>query len=512
MALTAARTELNVSLVGEDETIRMIEDAKKRMADLEAKTRSLTGATKAQTEAAEAQTTALAATNETLVGAAKKAEGVVEGVDKVKGAFKKVVGVIGFVSVAVTGAIAAFEYLREAFTDSEKEAAALTKSLKAQEAALAETKKATEELAAIQQKSIEGQRTAAIGLIQEKIRLAELEKNTAAAAELRSQLEQETQKNRINELREQVALKTQEQVKAANEISEAQSRINDNQRYVEAKRAEVEQLRLDIAKRRLEVESSLTDVGEAGAGVAIANASDIEDKEARILRIKTEIDAITNSTLKPERERLRIAQATLTDILKQKSALNGLMSVAEQVANALKGVTGAATEEEKAADKPAKPRGGGGGGRRKTKEEIAREEREKAWERRKIVNELFEEEVAIEETKQRALAKAALGDEVLESQKKMKERILRELASLPTDATSKAFDPLRVELQKQLTEIEKVTAQHAEMGFWGLPDYFDADIVNKVLDSWDAEAQGIAKVDDALIQLGQTLLKAIEES
>jgi len=512
MALTAARTELNVSLVGEDETIRMLEDAKKRMAELEAKTRSLTGATKAQAEAAAVQTSALAATNESLVGVAKKAEGVVEGVDKVRGAFEKVAGVIGFATLAVTSAIAAYQYLQTVFDDTAKETEALNKSLKAQEAALIETKKATEELAAIQQKSIEGQRSAAVSLIQEKIRLAELEKNTAAAAALRSELEQQQQSTRIKEIEEQIKVKADQQVQAANQMTEAQTRLSQFEQEVAQKRLEIERLTLDVKTQRLQIEESLTEAGEAGGSIAIATASEIQKSEARIRNLKAEINSITINTLGPERERLKVAQNTLLDILRQKSALSGLLTVAEQVAKALKKVRGEEDADKKQEEKPdAKPRFGGGGGksRDERKKEEEEEARELAKRRRDLAQEFRLEEVEEERKHQRRLALAGLGEDNLAALRTTRDRVAAELGSLPTGAVSAAFAPLRSELEKRLMDIDGLLKKHVEMG---PGEYFDQDAKDKVLAAWEAEKLAIESVDGALGKLGETRAKAIEES
>ena len=115
MALTAARTELNVSLVGEDETIRMLEDAKKRMAELEAKTRSLTGATQAQTQAAKAQEAATTSVNGTLGRMAGAISGPLEGIGKLKESINKGIEIFGFLGSGVTAVITAFNFLSDAF-------------------------------------------------------------------------------------------------------------------------------------------------------------------------------------------------------------------------------------------------------------------------------------------------------------------------------------------------------------------------------------------------------------
>ena len=146
MALTAARTELNVSLVGEDETIRMLEDAKKRMSELEAKTRSLTGATQAQTQAAKAQEAATTSVNGTLGRMAGAISGPLEGIGKLKESISKGIEIFGFLGSGVTAAINAFNFLSDAFDDSDEKAAALEAQMKKNKAETDRLKGATDAL------------------------------------------------------------------------------------------------------------------------------------------------------------------------------------------------------------------------------------------------------------------------------------------------------------------------------------------------------------------------------
>lgn len=506
MALTAARTELNVSLVGEDETIKMLEDAKKRMSDLEARTRSLTGATKAQTEAAAAQTSTLASTNSALVGMAKKTEGVVEGVDKVKGAFEKVVGVIGFATMAVSAAVAAYGFLQEAMSGAEKEAAALKAEMKRQNVVMEETKKLTAELAAVRQKAVEGTRAGGSALIQEQLRLAELEKNAELAASLRRQLEHTQQMNRATELREQIAAKTKEQIDADNQIRESSARLAQFEAEVRQKNAQVEELTLQLTKQRAAAEEALANDSVAAGLVNAAQLEGIEATERRIANLKTEITAITNGTLVPERERYKTAQDTVKALREQRFTMTGLLGVVQQVADAMKKASSAAPTETPEEAKPKRTGGGGG----KSKQEREREKREREFERRKFLRELSEEDDAIEAARARVAAQANLGAEVLAEQESLRTRIASELATLPKGS---AFETLRKELQKQLGELEKVAVTGMEnISFARMFDDYDPDIVNKVLDGHEREALAIAKVKDALADLNDTRATAIAEA
>lgn len=506
MALTAARTELNVSLVGEDETIKMLEDAKKRMSDLEARTRSLTGATKAQTEAAAAQTSTLASTNSALVGMAKKTEGVVEGVDKVKGAFEKVVGVIGFATMAVSAAVAAYGFLQEAMSGAEKEAAALKAEMKRQNVVMEETKKLTAELAAVRQKAVEGTRAGGSALIQEQLRLAELEKNAELAASLRRQLEHTQQMNRATELREQIAAKTKETIDADNQIRESSARLAQFEAEVRQKNAQVEELTLQLTKQRAAAEEALANDSVAAGLVNAAQLEGIEATERRIANLKTEITAITNGTLVPERERFKTAQDTVKALREQRFTMTGLLGVVQQVADAMKKASSAAPTETPEEAKPKRTGGGGG----KSKQEREREKREREFERRKFLRELSEEDDAIEAARARVAAQANLGLEVLAEQESLRTRIASELATLPKGS---AFETLRKELQKQLGELEKVAVTGMEnISFARMFDDYDPDIVNKVLDGHEREALAVAKVKDALADLNEMRATSIAEA
>ena len=114
MALTAARSDLTISVVGEDETQKMLADAQANMSALEGKIKSLQRTGQAQAATASKQSSALGGLNSKMAGAAKGAEGLFEGFDKVKGVFEKASSaamffapVIAGVGTAVIGAISA---------------------------------------------------------------------------------------------------------------------------------------------------------------------------------------------------------------------------------------------------------------------------------------------------------------------------------------------------------------------------------------------------------------------
>lgn len=481
MALTAARTELNVSLVGEDETIRMLEDAKKRMAELESKTRSLTGATKAQTEAAKAQQSALEATNGKLMGMAKKAEGVVEGVDKVKGAFEKVVGVAGFLGMAVSGAIDAFNFLRNAFDDSEEKAAELEKQMARNKAETEKLRSATDALTSSlnRMKAATGQSAAVLAA--ERATLAELRGDMVTAAFEKAGVAIEQQKLKLNELRAEEKKRDQERAAAVQEVIDSQARE-------QALVAKQDRLRREAVIAENEARRSF----------------DKTEGREKALRLRAEADA-QGVVLAVERARGRLALQARDAIDEANTGLREQLDINKQILDQQLINLGKPEQAEVA------PRGGGGGGRRAvedvgpTPEELA----EQARKRREFYHEFRLEELEEEKKHQRRMALAGLGEDNLSALRTTRDAVAAELASLPQGAMAAAFAPLRTELEKRLTELDGLAKQHAQMG---IAEYFDQEQADKVLSAWEAEQKAIEQVNAALSALGETRIKAAEES
>jgi hypothetical protein len=128
MAISAARSDLTIAVTGTDETTAMLSNARDQVASLEAKLRSLKVAGDQQATSANRQTSALGNANRAMTGFAKGAESVVEGLDKTKGAFGKVVGALGFWGAAVSGAIALGAELVDALGLMTREVDAQTRS------------------------------------------------------------------------------------------------------------------------------------------------------------------------------------------------------------------------------------------------------------------------------------------------------------------------------------------------------------------------------------------------
>jgi hypothetical protein len=118
MALSAAKSDLTLSMTGEDETAQMLMDAKDRVEALEGKLKSLKQAGDAQAAQARQQSSALGAVNSRMVTVSKSAEGVIEGFDKSAAAIGKVTGVLGFWGAAITGAVSLAVELYDAISNT----------------------------------------------------------------------------------------------------------------------------------------------------------------------------------------------------------------------------------------------------------------------------------------------------------------------------------------------------------------------------------------------------------
>ena len=508
MALTAARTELNVILQGADETARMLQEARERMQQMETRLRALTAAANAQAGASAGAAGATAEFSDRINAAATAVDGYRDRIDGGIGKVKQYIDLFGDIGDIVSGAIDGYKFLSDAMSDSDEEAARLKKSLEDQAKAAEETRKSIEQLAKAQQEAIVGLRSTGQSALQEQIKLAELQKDEELAASLRRKLEHQAQLDRIAELKEQVALKAEEEVIADQAIRDATRRINDNQRYVNEQQAEADRLSVEVARKKLEIQETFAQSSETGAGIAIALASEIKDSEEKIKNIKKEIFAITHSTIEPEKVRLETATQTFKALINQQSAMRGLLGFAEKVAAALKGSDNVLQMDVLDESKPKRTGGGGG----KSKAERDRERAELRDRNRETYLELKYELDERDKLQKRASDSASKGEELFEQQRDMRDRILAELAGLPTDATAKAFDPLRNELKKQLAELDKVMKDHQVKLPYSMIDGVDLEAAGKVLDQWDKEADNIDKVDVALQALNETRAAATAEA
>ena len=334
MALSAARTDLTVSVVGEDETQQAIEQANANMRALEARLKSLQAAGRGQAEVAKTQTSALDAVNGKMKGLAGVAEGAVEGVDKVKGAFEKVVGVVGFVGPAIAGVVAGIMELVEELgilepkmSRSEEQFWANRDAAKAYVVELKDVSKAIADAESAADSSAGSFRSLAremLGLVGDETEKAALSR----VLDLEELAERETEvgkkffeaQKQEAELANQLEAQRKARLKTADELRRVDESILFFQKNRNLEHAETMKL------RRVLIQDEL---------------SDIEDAEKAFER---QLEAVTRNVTNLE-------------------AVLGLFGQRREAA-------------EKAAETPARPRGGGRSGVDRRRQELDRAERE----------------------------------------------------------------------------------------------------------------------------------------
>ena len=484
MALTAARTELNVSLVGEDETIRMLEDAKKRMGELEAKTRTLTGATKAQTDAAKAQQAAAVGVNDRLKGLAERAEGVVGGVDKVKGAFEKVVGVAGFLGMAIQGVVSAATFLIDIFDDSEEKAAALEAQMKRNKAETDRLKASTDALTTsmAQMQAATGQ--AAGVLASERAVLAEMRGDVELAEMERTGAAVEQRKLRGIELTQKETDAEKQRLSAVNEMIDAQARISS---------AETKRERLLGEARKAELRA-----------ISAFNKTELKERAASL---RAEALVLTAN--------LSIEQARLDIATRNRDTMDEGIRVLREQQKVNKEIIDQQLLDLGKPKTVQKPGGGGGGGGRPIADELA--QREDDWE--KFSAQLFREARERAEyarhlrqmsADERERQKKLKGEpEMFAEAERMRKRIADELAALPGDVTAKAFDPLRGELQKSAKALDEFLASRVAVGDRSVILFEEEEAIAA---AYDKQREALDKVKASMGELGDARGKAIEEA
>jgi chromosome segregation ATPase len=447
MALTAARSELNVALVGESDVSAMLELTKKQMGELETKIRSLTGASQAQTAAAKASESGLESVNGKMKGLAGRAENLVGGIDKMKGAFEKVVGAFGFVGMAITGAVTAFDFLKENFGETEKKTEELRKEFDA-------ARKQADDLTASIHALVAATRAAQSAIGAQALKVAGLRADLAEAQ---------------GKTQEAILMRAEQRADAVFEQADEADR----------KAAEV-QLKLEELTGK-----------EKQAQAIVSNLSQKED-EIR-LKAQKEISALkagdAMEALKQSDARKKIKEAADAEIvaLRAKAGLNSLNNEALADAIAAQRRIKAGFEQEAQAARElgeqlsyntvelekqtsVVQRGGGGGGRSRESADMAalREAERKQFlewlgdtqREAAALNKLRADSAKADEVRRKAVRdEAALFDEL----GAMRAKVTVELGNLPTTGvTAEAFEDVRKKLAKQLAEIDRMMAARVQ--------------------------------------------------
>jgi chromosome segregation ATPase len=494
MALTAARSELNVALVGESEVSAMLEQSKRQMAELEAKIRSLTGASKEQTAAAKASGAGLDAVNGKMTGLAKRAEGVVEGVDKVKGAFEKVIGAAGFIGSAVTGAVTAFEFLRDIFDDSAEEAAKLEAQMQATKAKTEQLKTSIDRLSGSMRAMQAATGQGAAALKSERAALAELQGDFERAAFEREGATFEQAKQREADLRSEKAKTVAAELDSRRQLTSADREIQDlrEKQKAEDKRLSLEESRALLRSQELKVK----EIQAQRAGnkltfeLQIANATVVKSVAEQANKAASEqLDQIT--------ERVGVASQTTRQMLENISKF-GQVSVPQPDAGG---------------------GGGGGGGARQMVEMAAVREAERQqfleWlgetqREAAALNKLRADSAKADEVRRNAVRdEAALFDEL----GALRLKVTAELGNLPTTGvTAEAFKDVREKLAKQLADIDRLTAARVQASRDGGMTTAEEDAITAALARQREEMEKLTGMtEDLAVARGKAAQVAAEE-
>lgn len=483
MALTAARTELNVSLVGEDETIRMLEDAKKRMAELEAKTRSLTTATRNQADAADDAQRSTSSFADRARALGGRLEGAQERVDGFTGKINEIISTFGDVGEIVSGSIDLFKFLKDTFDGTEEKAAALEAQMKKNKAETDRLKASTDALSSSLARMQAATGASAATLAASRAELAELRGDTETARFEREGVAVEQLKGKLGELSKEDAKREGERKNAVSEAIKAQSELG----ALESKQQQL------LRDARREDNKALRDFNKVEAR-----------ERAAALRAEA---LVVGASVVTQRAKLDLA-------LKNRDAIDEANVGLQEEIKLTKEITNQRLINLGKPDMP-EAKAGGGGGRAAggpSPEDIAAQlEQEEALrqERRERAFEFRIEELDEERKHQRRLALAGVGEENLATLRETRDKVAAELASLPQGAMAAAFAPLKTELEKRLVELDALAKQHAQMG---IAEYFDQEAADKVLSTWEAEQKAVEGVNAALSALGETRLKAAEDA
>jgi hypothetical protein len=439
----------------------MLEATKKQMAELEAKIRQLTGASKDQADAAKATSVATVGVNDRLKGYAKNAEGVVEGIDKIKGATDKIIGVFGFLGMAVSAAIDIYKLFTEQSEKAKEAQKKLTEEWEKAKAQAETTKDAVEKLAEAERAAAAVNRTAGVQMAEDRLKLIKLTGDKAAEERAQAELEHQKELARVEELKVKQAELAEQRLKVSAQEDEANANIIATEKTIASlKKDRVEAEKLLAASRKAIQES----IDVEGASTAKYYA-DAKKAEADIKRIKNDIFTLTYQTLTPEKERADQAKKTREELDKQKGALSGLLGLATQVASAMGAALSFVGPKKKEPEKKDTPKGGGG----KSKAEREREAAEKAEaEALRDAERMVAAQAGITKLAEREdQVRQAVADEakLFEGLARKRYDVMATLDSIPKDlagGAEKAFAPLSDALKKQLEEIDKVLGSRVE--------------------------------------------------
>jgi chromosome segregation ATPase len=498
MALTASRSELNVALVGESEVSAMLEATKKQMAELETKIRSLTGASKDQVAAVKQSESAIKSANSTMVSAAKRAEGVVEGVDKIKSAFDKVVGVAGFLGSAVTGAITAFNFLREAFDDTAEQTAKLERELKAAEARAKSFKAAVDTVSSSLARLRSHEKQAGQAVAQELEEMYAALGDEISAAEQKVQIKIEAVRGRQKQFDDDIKASRAEQAKSTQVISKTEGELF-------ALRGKAQEAELDFERRRAEV--------------ARTRPRDLDDwvkAEEKALYVRRDQFA---SEISQRTQLIEQAKKSIEQGKEEIAQLEDRAITADITAKALQDVQRETVDAFFKVKEKDDGGGGGGGGAKRIADMAALREAERKqfleWlgdtqREAAALNKLRADNAKADEVRRNAVRdEAALFEEL----GALRLKVTAELGNLPTTGiTAEAFKDVREKLAKQLADIDRLTAARVQASRDGGMTTAEEDAITAALARQREEMEKLTGMtEDLAVARGKAAQVAAEE-
>jgi hypothetical protein len=226
MSITAARSELNVQLIGESNIAEMLAQSQRQLAAYENQVKSLKSAAEGQAKGSALMVRGIQDVNAKMSETAKSATSLVDGMDKIKGAVGKVVGAFGFFGAAAASVYAVVQELIPALGTTNKEIERLGKELEDSKKSGEDFSKTMRDMATSIAAVQVSTNTLAGTTAQLRMRLSQIRGDALGAEFERRNMEVlqalETQAKLETEMNQTRAGQT----KAAEQIAEAQKQLN----------------------------------------------------------------------------------------------------------------------------------------------------------------------------------------------------------------------------------------------------------------------------------------------
>jgi hypothetical protein len=417
-------------------------------------------------------------------------------VDKVKGAFNKVVESAGFIGMAISGAVTAFEFLRDIFDDSAEEAAKLEAQMQATRAKAEHLKSTIDRLTSSMRAMQVATGQGAAALASERAALAELQGDFERAAFEREGAVFEQAKQREADLRAEKEKTVAAELDSRRQTVEADSKIRDlrEKQKEEDRRFSLEESRALSKSQRVK----LDEIRAERAAKKVAFEIDIAN--ATVLKSVAEAaNKAANQQFEQINERVDIASKTTRQMLDNLSKF-GQVSMPQPNAGGGGG-------------------GGGGGARQQMIDMAALREAERkqflewlAETQREMaaLNKVRAEGEAADKARRNAVRdEAALFDEL----SAMRMKVAAELGNLPTTGvTAEAFADVREKMAKQLAAIDQLMASRVQASRDGAMTTAEEDAITAALVKQREEMEKLTGMtEDLAVARGKAAMQAAED-